>query len=303
MTTCNGERFLAEQLDSILGQRFTDFELVIADDASTDGTRRILEIYAAKDARIRLFFHDINLGYRENFRFAIAQCRAELVLLSDQDDRWLPHKMDTLLKELGDDLLVFSDSVLTDEHGKRLDKKLSDAVNMLQPGTDAVNRGFVTGNCVWGHTVLFRKALLQYAEAGRAAHPHDWWLAVVSSHLKRIKYCKEVLNEYRQHADNLTHALPRNREQGLKKDGVKERNYATELARLKSIMELPFNTDRAFYERWHALYLCRQQHFSFSLFFFLLKHQRDVFRMKRKHALSRLVEIRKMSRKTILIPS
>ncbi len=294
MATWNGEAFLREQLDSILKQSFGDFELVISDDASTDGTRTILESYAAHDQRIRLYFNEHNLGYRGNFYKAIGHCRADRILLSDQDDRWLPHKTETLLEKIGENLLVFSDSRMVDEKGNAMGRNLSDTVTMLQPGTPSVNRGFVTGNCVWGHTILFRRALLEHILHHENEHPHDWWLAVVSSHLNQIVFCNEVLNEYRQHSGNLTQAIPR---QDAPKKRRKLEEYETQLSRLKSIRDLAVNEDRVFYEQWYDLFLLRQQRFPLTLFFFLLRHQRDVFRMKRKNMLSRIVEIRKMCRK------
>ena len=124
MATYNGEAYLKEQVDSILSQTCSDFELQISDDASTDGTLAILEAYSAKDPRVHVHVNEKNIGYRANFYKAISMCSADLIFLSDQDDRWLPHKMETLLRKIGDKMLVFSDSAITDSSGNNTGKKL-----------------------------------------------------------------------------------------------------------------------------------------------------------------------------------
>ena len=297
MATYNGAAYLPEQLDSILHQGFEGFELIIADDASTDNTVSILEEYQKKDSRIKLFFNKENQGYRKSFYTALSHCKGQYILFSDQDDVWFPDKIKSLLEAIGDNLLVFSDSILVDEKNNSLVTKLSDTVHMLQPGTPKVNRGFVIGNCAWGHTILFHRPLLDYINSTEYDHPHDWWFAVVSSQLNKIVYYPRVLNYYRQHSRNLTQAVPLKETRSARIVGRKQSEYETQLARLASIKTLPFNNDRAFYEKWYQLFLKRTSGFSFSLFIFLLLHQRSVFCMKRKHFISKLISIRKMCRK------
>lgn len=85
MTTYNGEKYLREQLDSILNQTFSDFELIICDDCSKDATVKILEEYSLKDKRVRYFVNEKNLGFKKNFEKAISLCSGEYVAFSDQD--------------------------------------------------------------------------------------------------------------------------------------------------------------------------------------------------------------------------
>src|SRR5437868_15054123 len=91
----NGERFIKEQIDSILHQTYPNIELIISDDASTDETARILKEYKG-DQKIKLFFQDENVGATKNFEFAIKQVRGEFIAFSDQDDIWLPQKLERL---------------------------------------------------------------------------------------------------------------------------------------------------------------------------------------------------------------
>jgi glycosyltransferase involved in cell wall biosynthesis len=80
-------RFLPEALDSVLRQDFHDFEVIASDDASTDNTYSVLQNYASRDIRIRIFHHPVNLGMVENWNFCLDQARGEAVKLMGGDDR------------------------------------------------------------------------------------------------------------------------------------------------------------------------------------------------------------------------
>lgn len=110
MATYNGEKYLREQLDSILAQTVQDFELVVCDDCSTDSTVRILEEYVEKDARIKIFCNEQNLGFVKNFEKAISLCQGECIALSDQDDVWLPEHLQVLLENIGEKDLCGTDA-------------------------------------------------------------------------------------------------------------------------------------------------------------------------------------------------
>lgn len=293
MATYNGYTHLPEQLQSIFAQSHTTWELIIVDDCSTDNTQKLLENYQQQDSRIKIFFNEKNVGYKETFYKALTHCTGKFVLFCDQDDVWLPHKITTLLNTIGSNLLVFSDSELVDASGASMQVKLSDTVRMLQAGDAVLNRGFVIGNCVWGHTIMFHTSLYKYIGQQDQDHPHDWWFAVVSSLLKKIVYCPQVLNHYRQHGANVTQAIPTGK--GMVK-GRKKSEYELQLSRMGAMAALPFNTDKKFYLRWANLFLQRKRGFSMALFLFLLQHRKGVFSFKRKGSLSQLIEIRKMCR-------
>ena len=98
MTTYNGEKYLKEQIDSILNQTVSDFELIVCDDVSSDSTMDILNGYAAKDSRVHVFRNEENLGFLKNFEKAIRICLdPEYVALSDQDDVWTENHLEVLV--------------------------------------------------------------------------------------------------------------------------------------------------------------------------------------------------------------
>jgi glycosyltransferase involved in cell wall biosynthesis len=100
MVVYNGERYLAGAIDSIVGQTFRDFELVISDNASSDGTRAICEAFAARDPRIRYVRQETNLGPARNFVFVLEQARGELFMWAAHDDLREPECLDELVAAL-----------------------------------------------------------------------------------------------------------------------------------------------------------------------------------------------------------
>ena len=97
MCTYNGEKFLQRQLESLFEQTYTNIEIIIADDASTDNTQQILKENASKDKRIRLLFHQKNIGYNKNFEHALQLVHGMYISICDQDDIWHPNKIKRMM--------------------------------------------------------------------------------------------------------------------------------------------------------------------------------------------------------------
>ena len=93
VATYNGEKYLKEQLDSILNQTYNNIRIIISDDNSTDGTRDILKQYEANN-KITVFYQENNLGYIKNFEFLLKKVENDIYMLSDQDDVWMPEKIE-----------------------------------------------------------------------------------------------------------------------------------------------------------------------------------------------------------------
>ena len=118
MATYNGEKYLKEQIESILNQSYENINLIISDDCSNDNTKKILQEYEKKDKRIKVYYQKENLGYIKNFEFLLKKIENEIYMLSDQDDVWLPQKVEKsyeLLKKENADL-VFGDLEVVDEN-------------------------------------------------------------------------------------------------------------------------------------------------------------------------------------------
>ena len=117
MATYNGEKYLKEQIDSILNQTYQNIQLIISDDCSTDKTRQILRQYE-KDDRVKVFYQEKNLGYVRNFEFLLKKIENDLYMLSDQDDVWKKEKIEKSVEKLENEGLdlVFGDLEVVDEN-------------------------------------------------------------------------------------------------------------------------------------------------------------------------------------------
>lgn len=290
LCTYNGERFLQAQIDSLLQQTHTNMEIIISDDHSADRTKEILATYG-NDRRFRITCQPQNLGAIANFEFAASQAKGEYICFCDQDDIWLPEKIEKLYKAIGHHWLVYSDSILIDEEGQSLQKQLSQLRNMYS-GNDT--RGFIFNNVVWGHAMLINKKLLPYVLPIPAGIPHDIWFAVKATTLGGIQYLDLPLTLYRQHAKTVTTTIP---QKATTRPYQKRYHDFEEKLHWISLLRDTDKEHASFYTELHHLYSLKAKgQFVWSLFFFMLKHQQPLFVFTNKNLLSRVVEIRKQSR-------
>lgn len=201
LATYNGARFLREQLDSIYAQTWPNMEVVAGDDGSSDDTVAILEEYR-QSRGLRYEVNGRNLGFLSNFENILSRCRGEFIALADQDDVWLPEKLERLVAEIGDASLIYTDASLIDENGWEVAGSLI-ATSGVRPISGRDFGYFLCNSCVTGCTVLFRRALLESAlPIPECETYHDWWLALVASRHGGVRYLPERLVRYRQHGAN-----------------------------------------------------------------------------------------------------
>lgn len=214
LATCNGGKYLAQQLDSLLCQSWQSWHLTASDDGSTDDTPAILAEYAARyPDRITLLDHGKHFGNaRDHFFYLMQQCPAPYILFCDQDDVWNPDKvaitMEALLEEEaahGADtpLLVFTDQTPTDEALR----PMADSLMQIQKQDASVidYRRILIQNIVTGCACGINQALARLAgQISRTEDVimHDWWLAAVAARFGQVKYVNESTMLYRQHGDN-----------------------------------------------------------------------------------------------------
>lgn len=201
MATYNGAKFLHAQMDSILRQTYKDFEIVIVDDCSTDNTFEILQDYQTKYNNIKIKKSLENKGVTKTFECAINLCSGKYIAFCDQDDVWLPNKIERLMAEIGDNLLIHCDAKLVDENLR----VIADSFALKYKDTTK-NRfmDYLIGNNVTGCCVLVSTELLKLSmPIPSGFYIHDHYFALVASYYERIKYLPEQLILYRQHADNV----------------------------------------------------------------------------------------------------
>jgi len=205
MATYNGQKYLSQQIDSIINQSYKNLEIIICDDNSTDNTLQLLEKYAQTDSRIRVVKNSSNLGYVKNFEKAIGLSTGEYIALSDQDDIWEEDKLEVLLSLIKDNLLIHSDCALIDENN-----------NLIQPSwkgrltTHKKYQDFLFSNVVTGCSVLFSKDLKEkILPFPDELIYHDWYVAIIAAKYNKIEYTEQTLFQYRQHANQDTGAFIR----------------------------------------------------------------------------------------------
>lgn len=208
MAAYNGEKYLREQLDSILRQTVQDFELVICDDCSTDGTVRILEEYMQKDSRIKVFVNKENLGFVKNFEKAILLCSGEYIALSDQDDVWTENHLQILAENIGDNDLVCGDALLISENGHQIIGKMSDTLccDFIPYDRQTCFFFLLFNNFVQGSASMFsaalKNAIIPFPQT--EGYYHDHWLALIASLKKGVYRLNEPVLYYRQHDGQVT---------------------------------------------------------------------------------------------------
>ena len=101
LPTYNGEKYLKEQIDSILNQTYKNIRLIISDDCSKDSTPKILEEYREKDERIELYLQKENIGVVKGIEFLLKKVKSNYYMLADQDDVWLPMKVEKSIETGG----------------------------------------------------------------------------------------------------------------------------------------------------------------------------------------------------------
>ncbi|MBU1659127.1 glycosyltransferase family 2 protein [bacterium] len=224
----NGEKYLKEQLESIYGQSYSNLEVIVFDDCSSDNTVNILEEYRQTKG-LKYFVNDTNLGYVKNFEKAIGSCQGEYIALADQDDIWLENKIETLLKNIGDNLLIHSDTSLMDASGNITKLRWKNEIQSHKTFDD-----FLFSNVVTGCSVLMKKELLKRAlPFAEGLAYHDWYLALCAARESKICYLNLPLTLYRQHDTQDTGVLTRGRFKALFGNKI-NRFMGKEIDRLKA---------------------------------------------------------------------
>lgn len=210
--TCNGMKFLPQQLESICAQTRAVHHVVVSDDYSTDGTWEYLETWAKQvPFRITLIRNEPRLGLSANFDQAVTAVIADIIFSADQDDVWLPTKVETLaavFEARPEVLLVHSDAILIDGNDQELGTTLFAELQVSNAERHAVRTGnefhvYCCRNIVTGATAAFRKSLLALARPLPSALYHDHWLAFMAAAAGRVVLLDTPTIRYRLHGSNM----------------------------------------------------------------------------------------------------
>lgn len=209
LSTYNGERFLAEQIESIRRQTVTDWTLLIRDDGSSDSTREIIQSYCQKDSRIHFINPDdsTNVGVVQSFHTLLKYDIADYYFFSDQDDIWLEDKLALQLERANQypveiPLLVYTDLKVVTQDLRVIHE------SMIRSQSARANTRLVqelTENTVTGCVAMINHCLAEYW-TGQESHEllmHDWYLALIAAAMGNLVYIDRATELYRQHDSNV----------------------------------------------------------------------------------------------------
>lgn len=210
MATYNGERFLREQIDSILCQLAPEDELIISDDGSTDGTLGIIQSY--NDPRIRLLHHERKAEYAkikysrnfyyatDNFENALKAARGEYIFLADQDDIWMENKVEKMTSALKHSNLVMSNFNTCNERGQILiDNFYTRSPISSSTILNLINSKFI-GCCM----AFDKKILVKSLPFPKKLLAHDLWIGLIASRTGTCSFIEESNMYYRRTGNNVS---------------------------------------------------------------------------------------------------
>lgn len=201
MISYQGAKYIEEQLDTILATLGAEDEVIVSDDGSTDGTREILVRYETKDMRVRMI-DGPRKGLKANVENALRACQGAYIFLADQDDIWMPEKVEKVMEAFTDPNvgLVVHDAVVTNENCQEV---VLDSFYSLKGSGAGVLKN-IWRNTYIGCCMAFKRELLEevlpipdYIEM------HDQWIGVINDLLHHgTKFIPDKLIKYRRHGNN-----------------------------------------------------------------------------------------------------
>lgn len=234
MATHNGEKYIKEQIDSILTQLSENDELIISDDGSSDNTISIIKSIA--DTRIRLVYNNIDKAgpskiqfVTSNFENALRHAHGDYIFMSDQDDVWVPNKVQTMMSALNDYDYVVSDCYIVDEklniiHDSRFYKGCGLTKNKW--------KALISPTPYQGSCVAFRKKVLERALPFPCGiQSHDRWIGYVASFFFKYLILDIPLIYYRRHSNVVSTATNKSKDTTINKIRIRLK-YIKELIKL-----------------------------------------------------------------------
>lgn len=200
IATYNGEKYIKEQLESILNNICYDDEIIVSDDGSNDNTLNILNEYSEKYSNIKII-EGPKKGVIQNFQNAIYNAKGDFIFLSDQDDIWESNKVACVMKYLNKKYsLVVHDASLIDGEGE----KIGDSFYKIRKSKAGLIKNFIKNGyigCCMAFTSDMKKYILPIPDN---IEMHDWWIGLVSEIYGRTIFIEDKLIRYRRHEKNVS---------------------------------------------------------------------------------------------------
>lgn len=295
LATYNGSRYLNEFLESLDGQSYRPWRLIVRDDGSSDDTvEKILTFSKNHKGKVSIISDCTNIGVIQNFSKLMSHSTADFIFFADQDDVWCPDKISMTLdfaKSINDvnerPVLIHTDLKVVDENLKIISDSFW-SYQGLHPDRGSNLKDLMVQNVVTGCTMMINRRLLALtAPIPNAARMHDWWLALVARTFGEIYFLQEKTVLYRQHDNN----------------GVGAKRYSlpsaigklTDVNRIRRSLSLTVDQAEAFLNRYSSIISSEEDISTLKKF---ISMERDGFMKKRikaatlglrKHGLLRTV--------------
>lgn len=205
----NGEKYLKQQIDSIMGQTVRDIKIIIRDDGSTDNSLQIIDDYCNKYPQTISKLEGTPTGSaKQNFAELLKNCDSDYIMFCDQDDVWLPQKVEKTFAAMksaeGDGkmpVLVHTDLKVVDQNLDVISPSFFNFQKLIQD--DITLSGLLVQNYVTGCTIMINRALKEKCGAiPQSCIMHDWWFALAAVAFGRLVCVNEPTMLYRQHSGN-----------------------------------------------------------------------------------------------------
>lgn len=204
MATYNGEKYINEQINSIINQTYTDWNLIIRDDGSKDSTVTIIKEYEKKDKRIKLVVDDLgNLGYNKNFEKLLTHSTADYTMISDQDDIWNKNKIEISFEEIkkieleNKPALVFSDALLINNNKENMGLHIGKKAKKINTFSILIGE-----NICQGATIMMNKKLKEIVLPFSEKYLYDYFIFMTVDLFGNWKFIKNPTLKYRIHFEN-----------------------------------------------------------------------------------------------------
>lgn len=275
MATYNGEKYLAEQLDSLVNQTYPSIEIVITDDHSQDGTLSLIQSYQKKYPNILLFQKKQNKGVTISFENSVRESKGYFIAFCDQDDIWHPDKVSILVNEIGKEDAVYSNSILVDKNGELLNRDFKTIMNLRSYYSGAP---FLLANCIPGHSILMKADFAKKILPFPGHIYYDNWISFCAAANNGIRYIDKGLVKYRQHADN-TIGVGKIRKK--KKKETSQQLFNNKLNELKAFAKAPVISQETT-QILHDMITHFQRRWSIKRSIFFFKNINNVLVIKNK---------------------
>jgi glycosyltransferase involved in cell wall biosynthesis len=299
MCTYNGEKYLTQQIDSLLQQTYTNIEIVITDDASADHTIKILQEYAQQHSRIKFFVNEKNIGYNKNFERAITLCSGAYIAISDQDDIWEADKIAVMMQQWpAQSQFIYSLS------GNFTDADFAGrtaAPNVVYTDVDDVHK-LVFNSPVHGHACMFKKELMDMCTPFPENIFYDWWISMHAATAGVIGCVPQTLTWHRHHSANSSRTITSIKDEEERNKQLREQSVYF-IKTFCSRKLLPPQQEASLLHYAALLQQMDGKTFNRQMFSYVLKNRKLVFHYKKPKAflfISYLKHALKMARKGLL---